>query len=201
MRTLSLAAPSWSKSADERQPVLDPSLRVEVMVRDHIGAVWRVARDLGVPDREREDVSQEVMLVALRRLSDIEPGRERAFLLATTVRVVSNWRRGHRRRPAELTACMDEQEPTALAGQETFVAQDTAVERNEEWELVQQALESMTETQREAFVLFELEQLSGKEIAESLGLTEPTVFARIGRARLVFRRFCDKSRNLTGESR
>jgi RNA polymerase sigma-70 factor (ECF subfamily) len=46
----------------------------------------------------------------------------------------------------------------------------------------------MTDAQREAFILFDLEQLTAPEIAEQLGLPEAAIVSRVRRAREVFRR-------------
>lgn len=177
------------------------SARVEQMVQMHLAAIWRTAGDLGIALRDRDDVAQDVLLVAMRRLNDIEPGCERAFLLATTVRVAANWRRGNRRRPLHLQACMDEEAlgPSSAGSSSSdsgrakgaFVHPERAAEQNQELALVQEALDTMTESQRVAFTLFELEQLSAREIAIQLGLSEATVFARVRRARDVFRRACE----------
>jgi RNA polymerase sigma-70 factor (ECF subfamily) len=165
---------------------------VERVIAAHLQAAWRTARDLGVASRDLEDVVQDVMLVVVRRHADIEPGRERAFVLATTVRVASNWRRGRRRKPAELTPSMDEIDGIDVRG--PFPSPALAAESRQELKLVETALAAMTEAQRAAFTLFELEQLSGREIAEQLGVSEAVVFARVRRARAVFRRACEQAR-------
>jgi RNA polymerase sigma-70 factor (ECF subfamily) len=162
--------------------------RVELIFRRHLDAVWRTARSLGVSPRDQEDVVQEVMLVCVRRLADIEPERERAFLLATTSKVVANWRRARRRRPADPTESFDGLEARALEPQLTRDGPVEALEHKRELERVQAALEERSEPQRAAFTLFELEGLSAREIAEQLGLSEPVVFARVQRARAVFHR-------------
>jgi DNA-directed RNA polymerase specialized sigma24 family protein len=46
----------------------------------------------------------------------------------------------------------------------------------------------MTEAQREAFTLFDLEQLTAPEIAEQLGVPEAAIVSRVRRARDVFKR-------------
>lgn len=61
-----------------------------------------------------------------------------------------------------------------------------ALERKRELELVQAALNQMTDAQRVAFTLFEIEGLTAREIAAELGLSESVVFARVQRARGVF---------------
>ena len=161
--------------------------RVEQIFHRHLDAVWRAARALGVSASDREDVVQEVMLVCVRRLGDIEPERERAFLLATTTKVVANFRRTRRRRPAEPAEDMEALEGTFEAAQPREGPVE-ALERKRDLERVQAALEQMTEQQRAAFVLFEIEGLSAREIAEQLGVSESVVFARVQRARAVFQR-------------
>jgi RNA polymerase sigma-70 factor (ECF subfamily) len=168
--------------------------RVEQIFHRHLDAVWRAARTLGVAPRDQEDVVQEVMLVCVRRLGDIEPERERAFLLATTAKVVANWRRGRRRRPAEPVESVDALGGPALEPALRRDGPAEALERKRELELVQSALEQMTEPQRTAFALFELEGLSAREIAEQLGASESVVFARVSRARAVFQRYIQKAR-------
>jgi RNA polymerase sigma factor (sigma-70 family) len=168
--------------------------RVEQIFHRHLDAVWRTARDLGVVPRDLEDVVQEVMVVCVRRLADIDPARERPFLLATTAKVVANWRRGRRRRPAEPVESVEEVEIYAL---DRHLGRDSpadALEHKRELELVQLALEQMTEPQRVAFTLFEIEGLTAREIAEQLGLSEPVVFARLQRARGVFQRYMERTK-------
>jgi RNA polymerase sigma-70 factor, ECF subfamily len=167
--------------------------RVEQIFHRHLDAVWRAARTLGVAPRDQEDVVQEVMLVCVRRLGDIEPERERAFLLATTAKVVANWRRGRRRRPAEPVESVDALGGSALDPALRRDGPAEALEHKRELMLVQSALEQMTEPQRTAFALFELEGLSAREIADQLGLSESVVFARVSRARAVFQRHVQKS--------
>lgn len=200
---VSVVAPHWPPVALEAQPPLEAealeaerrAARVEQIVERHGNAVWRTARDLGVLPRDLEDVVQEVLVVCVRRLRDIDPARERAFLLATTARVVANWRRGRRRRPAEPVDTMDSIATDGLHPYQTPNGPAEALERKRELELVQAALGQMTEPQRVAFTLFEIEGLTAREIAEELGLTEAVVFARVQRARAVFQRHVARAKS------
>src|SRR5690349_1924417 len=105
---------SWSISrqmllvrpAETSRPLTAAAARLQRIVHAHLDAVWRTARDLGVPSRDLEDVVQEVLLVVTRRIEDIQTDRERAFVLGTTARVVANFRRTRRRRPEDLTESM-----------------------------------------------------------------------------------------------
>lgn len=168
--------------------------RVEQIFQQHLDAVWRTARDLGVYPRDLEDVVQEVMIVIARRLADIEPERERPFLLATTARVVANWRRRQRRRPADPVDPLDMLASMELAAPNGASSPADALEHKRELLVVQAALERMSEPQRVAFTLFDIEGLSAREIADQLGLSEPVVFSRVQRARGVFHRFVERLR-------
>jgi RNA polymerase sigma-70 factor, ECF subfamily len=184
-----LSTPGATEAADESARVA----RVEQIFQRHLDAVWRTARDLGVVPRDLEDIVQEVMVVCVRRLADIDPARERPFLLATTARVVANWRRGRRRRPAEPVESVEEIEVHALDRRLGRDNPADALEHKRELELVQAALEQMTEPQRVAFTLFEIEGLTAREIGDQLGLSEPVVFARLQRARGVFHRHVERA--------
>lgn len=186
-------------SAEESSGTDADVARVEQIFHRHLDAVWRAARTLGVAPGDQEDVAQEVMLVCVRRLGDIEPERERAFLLATTAKVVANWRRGRRRHPADPIESVDLLGSRALDPGLSRDGPVEALEHKRELELVQAALEQMTEPQRTAFTLFELEGLSAREIAEQLGSSESVVFARVSRARAVFQQYVAKARRPTSQ--
>ena len=165
----------------------EASARVREMVVRNLDAVWRTACRLGLVGAEPDDLAQEVALVVMKRAAAIEPGKERAFMLATAVRIAANWRRSGRRRRrhgAELAAVDEFEAAAALPSQEHELT------RRRGLALLDAALNEMTEPQRVAFVLFELEELSAKEIAEQLGVPEAAVVSRVRRAREEFQRFC-----------
>ena len=173
------------------------SARVECFVAEHLDSVWRTVRRLGVPSRDVEDVVQEVIMVFFRRASDIGPGKERAFAVATAVRVAANWHRTRRRKPQVL---VEGQHWERVSHQEPPLRYDPErmVQHRRGLALLQQVLDEMTEVQRAAFVLFELEQMSAKRIAEQLEVPETTIVSRLGRARAVFRAFCERCRARQG---
>lgn len=190
---MSLLRWSVGSPASDRLPDAERTQRVVAIVREHLHLVHRLARRLGVTSRDLEDVAQEVMLVVVRRLGAIEPSKERAFVAATTVRVTANWRRQRRRRPEEpsdqlelLHSLQGSAPPGAARAQG-----EQGVERARKLELLQAALESMTEQQRETFILFELEQLTAREIAEQLQQSETAIVSRVRRARAAFASFLE----------
>lgn len=177
-----------------KESVADAS-RAQQIVLEHLNAIWRTARRLGVPPSDVDDVAQEVALVVFRRESVIQPGKERAFVIGSTARIASNWRRSRRRQPQPLAdAAADfaevgraELSPLEGAGDP---AQEASLERSRGLALLEAALQEMTPGQRLVFTLFELEEFSAREIAEQLEIPEAAVVSRLRRAREAFQSFC-----------
>ena len=71
---------------------------IERLVLAHFDFIWRLLRRFGLHPSDADDAAQEVFIVAARRLTSIEDGRERPFLYGTALRVLANVRRGERRR-------------------------------------------------------------------------------------------------------
>lgn len=165
-----------------RRADAEGAARIRELVQVHLDAICRTARRLGVPALELEDVVQDVMLVVVRRLSDIEAGKERAFLVSTTARVAANRRRSQRRRPEEPSDVLDHVSDAPAAARPSG---ERAVDTARQLALLDIALEAMTEPQRTAFVLFELEELTARQIGQQLGVSETTIVSRVRRAREV----------------
>ena len=72
--------------------------RITAMVREHHAFVWRVLLRLGVPSRSAEDATQQVFVVAMRRVNEIHLGAEKSFLFNTALRVASDERRSAKTR-------------------------------------------------------------------------------------------------------
>jgi RNA polymerase sigma-70 factor, ECF subfamily len=147
------------------------------MVDDHFDAVWRTVKRLGVPAASVDDAAQEVFLVASRRLSDIQPGRERAYLLGVALRVASDARRALRRR-GEVPMDDAGELPAAMLPQP-----EDLIDEKRCWETLASLLGLMPDEMREAFVLFELEEMSATEVAAALAVPVGTVASRVRRAR------------------
>jgi RNA polymerase sigma-70 factor (ECF subfamily) len=165
--------------------------RFVALIEAHLDAIYRTTRRLGTRDGDIEDVIQEVLVVLARRLDDIETGKERAFALGTTARVVAGFRRQARRRREELVAEVDaEGDHLYSLAPSPSLHGERHVEQLEALALLRTGLDAMTEAQRVTFVLFELEELRASEIAAELGVAEAAVVSRLQRARAVMRRIC-----------
>jgi RNA polymerase sigma-70 factor (ECF subfamily) len=140
--------------------------------------VWRSARRLGVKQTHVDDVVQEVFMVVHRRLAEFE-GRSqlKTWLFGITRRVVGTYHRTARRKPTE---ALGEHEITATGNPEQSYAtlQGQA--------LLHALLDELEADRREVFVLAELEEMSGPEIARALELNLNTMHARLRAARRDF---------------
>jgi len=155
------------------------SQRLRAMVEQLHPVVWRALRRLGVADSEVADVTQEVFVAASKRVSDIEVGRERAFLLAVAVRHAAHAHRSRlRRREVQSDDLPDTPNPSADP--------EELVDRARAREMLHRLLGRLTFELRTVFVLYEIEQLTMAEIAESLDLPPGTVASRLRRARETF---------------
>src|SRR6185503_16409362 len=79
---LTMAAPAERMRAAE----VDRG-RLESIFNAHHATVWRALRRRGLSPEAAEDATQETFLLAAERLNDIRPESEKAFLIATALRV------------------------------------------------------------------------------------------------------------------
>jgi len=150
----------------------------------NIKFVWRSLRRLGVRDSDVLDQAQRVFVTAYVKLAGFE-GRSQisTWLFAICYRVASDYRRSALFRleiPTE-TGILDLNPNT----------QEDSEQRAESRERVRKAesiLNRLPEAQRLVFVLFELEDLSGRDIADLLGISIGTVRSRLRLARAAFSR-------------
>lgn len=158
--------------------------------RAHFDFTWRNLRRLGVPATELDDAAQEVFVVLLRRRASIPPELPiRAWLFGVIRRIAWRYRRSDTRRSRLHDAV--HRATNAGPGLERARARpDQLHDTREAARLIERFLAELTPIQAEVFVLAELEELSGKEIAEHLGVNQNTVWSRLRLARRAFdRRF------------
>jgi RNA polymerase sigma-70 factor (ECF subfamily) len=138
------------------------------------------ARRMGLPAHEVEDVAQEVFTATYRELDRIEPHSLSAwFFRLTSNRVNDRFRR--RRVREALARWFGVTAPTESPDRPDRIAIRHDAERR-----VGSILGQMSQKKRDVFVLFELQELSGEEIAEQLQIPVDTVWTRLHHARIEF---------------
>jgi RNA polymerase sigma-70 factor, ECF subfamily len=180
----------WANKDGSGPPQSNSAARLTELVRSYSPLAWRALRRLGVSPNALDDATQEVFIVISRHLGTIEPGRERAYVYSTALRVAANHRRCLRARREDSLEALERPLPSEP------VDMDHLLDRKRMRELLERVLCSMPDELREAFVLFELEGLSRTELAETLALPAGTVASRVRRAREYFERVCAELRPL-----
>jgi RNA polymerase sigma-70 factor (ECF subfamily) len=138
---------------------------------------------LAGPGPEVEDLVQEVFIIACRRLESFRgDAKASTWLYGIARNVVRNHRRLARLR--KLLPFSDTHREEEIPSETP--AADHEIERRERERLVYEILDGMSEKYRTVLILFELEGLAGRAIAERIGLEESTVFVQLHRARKQF---------------
>jgi RNA polymerase sigma-70 factor (ECF subfamily) len=133
------------------------------------------------PDDAVDDAAQRVFEVAAKKVSAIEPGRERAFFFMTALKVAHELRRRDRRESSRFGG--DAMDTVADPAPDPEQSASAARLR----QLFDGILSEMPFELSTVFVLFELEDLSSIEIAQLLEVPVGTVASRLRRAREHFR--------------
>jgi RNA polymerase sigma-70 factor (ECF subfamily) len=145
---------------------------------------YRVAssflRKLGTLPGELEDACQEVFLQFFRYLGSFRGQAElKTWLYRLCVTEARKARR--KRRVAAALATLLRLEP-AQASVPAAARSEATVQA-----LARRALDRMSADQRAVFVLFEMEGMTGKQVAEITGASQPATFRKLYEARRVFR--------------
>jgi len=162
-----------ARSSDE--PLARPT--IAELFASHVRFVWRVVATHGVREADIEDATQEVFLVAHRRMQDWNPAHAsaRTWLYAISIRVAANHRkRVHHTREASADG---EQHVSSAPAPEQAVDRDRFLAR------VERAIAELDTSKRQVFWLFEIEELPMKEVARLVNCPLQTAYARLYAAR------------------
>jgi RNA polymerase sigma-70 factor (ECF subfamily) len=132
----------------------------------HAPYVVRCLRYLGVPDADVDDATQETFVIAHRKLEGLRPdGSTRAWLYAIAVNVAR-----HARRSRARTAAREAHEEERT--------QDLSRPAEARLEL-QALLGVLDQDKREVVVLYHVEQMTLREIADMVGCPLQTAYSRL----------------------
>jgi RNA polymerase sigma-70 factor (ECF subfamily) len=145
----------------------------------YVRMVMGMARRLGTPAAEIEDVAHDVFAAAFRDLGKVLPGALTVWLFKLTSHRVNDRHRRNRVREAFArlwhgSAASDAEGP------------EQALLRRDATRRVERILARMSRKKREVLSLFELQGMSGEEIAFLLGVPLDTVWSRLAHARREF---------------
>ena len=171
------------EGAGEGAPVDAKPPEFEAVYEEWFSQVVRWLPAMGARPGDVEDLAQETFLVVDRKLASFQGGNFGAWLYAIALRVCSNhrrlaWFRSVVFRPAD--------DPVFDGGSTAPATPEGALARKQLALLAEEVLSGMSAKHRRAFVLFEIEEYSGEEIAELEGIPLATVWTRVHHARKEF---------------
>jgi RNA polymerase sigma-70 factor (ECF subfamily) len=162
--------------------VTDPRSSFRAIYDTWFEDVARWIRALGGLEADRDDILQEVFLVVRRRLDSFDGRNPAGWLYRITRRQVRDFRR--RTWVKHIFTKQRSDEPDILA--HGGINPAAALEYKEKQRILYALLQNMSEDRRCAFVLFEIEGLSGEEISRIQSVPINTVWTRLHHARREF---------------
>jgi RNA polymerase sigma factor (sigma-70 family) len=156
----------------------DKQARFEAVVMPHLDAAYNFARWLTRNDHDAQDVVQEAFLRAFRFFDSFRGGNSRSWLLSIVRNTSYTWLQQNRK--TDLLTSFEEDQHDV---EDTSTVPDLLLLRDDDHEVIAQALEALPPEFREVIVLRELEELSYKEIAAIAQVPIGTVMSRLARAR------------------
>jgi RNA polymerase sigma-70 factor (ECF subfamily) len=139
-----------------------------------------------VPDRDQaSDAVQEAFFSAYRNLAGFRGGSVRSWLNRICVNAAMDAQRARRRRPVQPYPELEDESWQPPAGEEADPERQVMTAERER--VLSDALARITDDQRDAIVLFDVQGYDYAEIAEMTGVSLGTVKSRIHRGRLALR--------------
>ncbi|MBN9161841.1 MAG: hypothetical protein BGO98_07960 [Myxococcales bacterium 68-20] len=146
-------------------------MTVDALFSTYAGFVWRTLRHFGVAPVDLEDQTQEVFLVAHRRLAQWDGQQPRPWLYGIARRCAAAYRRQAHRR-------LEHPFETLPEGQDRHDSSERA-----ELGFLNRVLQSLDEDKRAVLLLYEVEEMSMREVAESVQCPLQTAYTRLYAAR------------------
>ena len=160
-------------------------LSFEEVALPHLDAVYRMARRLSRNDAEAEDLAQEAYLRAYKAFSrfDLRAYGAKPWLLKILHNVYCTHQRKRRRQPTLLDDVDFDGFAAELDSPAPVVDGESSIRWDEVDEELKEAVAALPADYREVLLLWSIEEMTYKEIAEVCGCPVGTVMSRLYRAR------------------
>jgi RNA polymerase sigma-70 factor (ECF subfamily) len=155
-------------------------LEFKILSQRHADEIYRYARSLLANETDAEDATQEVLLRLWNHLPSLKLFHIRAWLLRTTRWYCLNQIRRRNNHAAPIAV---EDDFLAELPDESVVNPSQAADSSFRLEQARAALHALPENLRSVFILYEVNGLRYREIAETLGIPLNTVKVYLLRAR------------------
>jgi RNA polymerase sigma-70 factor, ECF subfamily len=142
---------------------------------------------------DAQDLTQETFIKALQRQDQLKDIEKAAHWLS---RIASNTAIDFLRRNGKVNFCEIDTLIEPLS--EPRESPEQAVLRSEHRAYLEEGLNVLTDRERTALLLRDVEGLPAEEVAEQMNCSKATVRSHIANARIKFRRYMDRNRRTAG---
>jgi RNA polymerase sigma-70 factor, ECF subfamily len=165
------------------------ALTAESIYDEYADFAWRTLRRMGVPEEDLADTMQDVFLTVHRTLGGFAGRSSVSTWLFTLCRSAARDRRRRAHRRYEIGG-------DQAVAEEVDLRADVhrAAEHGERLVLLESILAEMSPAERNVFVLFEIEGMTGEEVGLALSVPLGTVYSRLAQARTILRKALARQR-------
>ena len=173
----------------ERLKAGDPTA-YEELIENYAEMVYRVAFRILQDPHDAEDAMQEAFLTVYRRIGSFRgDSKFSTWLYRITSNAALDMIRARQRKQGQDIAWDDTEEEGAPLPDTVTPLPEEVLMRQETIALLEEALQHLSPKLRTAVILYELEGLSMKEVADVLGISESAAKVRVHRARLLLQEY------------
>jgi RNA polymerase sigma-70 factor (ECF subfamily) len=179
----------------ERSRIESRDALLEALVREHSRLVYRIAYSVLRCHQDAEDATQETFMRVLRygsKLTQVEDSKTWLARIAWRVAVDRGQRRGRTRE----FALDDPEKPVAEVASIANSADET-VQGVQMGTVLEKLIAAMPLKLREPLILSTIQEMSPREVAATLGISEAAVRSRVFRARQILKE--KLARNMIGK--
>jgi len=145
---------------------------------------------------DAQDLTQEAFIKALQRQEQLKDAEKAAHWLS---RIASNTAIDFLRRNGKVNFCEIDSLVEPLS--ELSESPEQALLRTEHRAYLEQGLTILTERERTALLLRDVEGLPADEVAQQMNCSKATVRSHIANARIKFKRYIERSRRTAGRKK
>jgi len=156
----------------------DERRQFEEIFLPHLDAAYNLARWIVHNDQDAQDIVQEAFIRAFKGFQGFRGGNGRAWLLTIVRNTAYTWM--NKRMPDQKLVPYVEERHANIISIDQSTNESVLEKRRQD---LSDALKRLPSEFREVIVLYEIEGLSYKELALSLGVPLGTVMSRLSRAR------------------
>lgn len=170
--------PVLEESAERRSRFISENLR-RIFVQ-----IYRIVGNVD----DAQDLTQEAFIKALQREEQLKDAKKAAHWLS---RIATNTAIDFLRRKARVNFCDVDELPVPLSAPPAESPEEIVL-RSEREAYLEDGLRQLTERERTALVLRDVEGLPAEEVARRLNCSKATVRSHIANARIKFRRYMER---------